>query len=195
MISLRRSILALVLALVASVAVDAGAQPGRPTTVILVRHAEKAAEPAADPPLSEAGKARADALVAALAAWKLDAVYVTATERTRQTGGPVAARSGVMAVVSPGTGTVGARADTLAQAIRSRHAGQRVLVVGHSNTLAPIIRALGGPALSDLCDHEYDSIFVMELPPAGSPAMLRARFGPGNPPATVPCATMRGDRR
>ena len=39
---------------------DAGA--GKVTTVFLVRHAEKAAEPAQDPPLTEAGKARAEAL-------------------------------------------------------------------------------------------------------------------------------------
>ena len=35
-----------------------------PTVVLLVRHAEKSTQPPQDPPLSEAGSARAQALVA-----------------------------------------------------------------------------------------------------------------------------------
>src|SRR5947207_863256 len=47
--------------------VFAGAQPlGDQTTVVFVRHAERAAEPADDPPLNPDGRRRAKALAAAL---------------------------------------------------------------------------------------------------------------------------------
>jgi len=46
-------------------------------TVILVRHAEKAAAPADDPPLSAEGRQRAEALAAMLSASGASSIYVT----------------------------------------------------------------------------------------------------------------------
>jgi hypothetical protein len=56
------------------------------TTVILVRHAEKADEPGADPALSAAGEARARALADALRDVKVAAVLTTPYRRTNATG-------------------------------------------------------------------------------------------------------------
>ena len=54
----------------------------RVTTVILVRHAEKATEGMAnDPPLSAAGVGRAKELARVLAGTKLAAIYTTPYER------------------------------------------------------------------------------------------------------------------
>ena len=62
---MRHPIIVHALAALIALAPRARAQsaPTGSTTVILVRHAERAVEPAADPPLASAGVTRADALV------------------------------------------------------------------------------------------------------------------------------------
>src|SRR5688572_14427585 len=64
------------------------------TTVILVRHAEKAG-PSGDVPLSEPGLARANELARVLQGVKIDAIYSTPFERTRKTVAPIAEKLGV----------------------------------------------------------------------------------------------------
>src|SRR5947209_6360731 len=60
------------------------------TTVILVRHAEKAAEPKEDPVLSDAGMTRAKALALALRDAGVQAILTTSKQRTRSTVQPLA---------------------------------------------------------------------------------------------------------
>ena len=66
-------------------------------TVFLVRHAERAdtspgVSPtmAADPDLSEAGRARAESLASALKDARITAIYTTEFKRTQQTAAPLA---------------------------------------------------------------------------------------------------------
>ena len=59
-----------------------------PTVVLLVRHAEKAAQPAQNPPLTEAGAARAHSLRSPDAG--VTAIITTQYERTRKTAEPTA---------------------------------------------------------------------------------------------------------
>ena len=60
------------------------------TTVIVVRHAEKAAEPAADPPLTAEGIARAEVLSKLLSTMPVTAILSTDYVRTRSTAAPLA---------------------------------------------------------------------------------------------------------
>jgi len=138
------------------------AQAG-PTVVILVRHAEKAAAPAADPPLTDAGAARARALAAALANMNVQAVITTELTRTRETGRPAAVARGLTPEIVR-SGPRDAHVQAVAAAVRA-HAGQNVLVVGHSNTIPAIIAALGGPTLPDICDSQYSTLFVLVMRP------------------------------
>src|ERR1700691_3848883 len=74
------------------------------TTVIIIRHAEKALGSVADPPLTEAGEARA-ALLARMfgdtqSPGRVDAIYVTPALRNRLTAAPLAARLGLTPVVT-----------------------------------------------------------------------------------------------
>src|SRR5690606_22750256 len=70
-----------------------------PPTAVLVRHGEKAAAPPQDPPLTEAGAARARALLDALADARVNAIYSTNYARTRDTAQPLSDAAGVPVTV------------------------------------------------------------------------------------------------
>ena len=186
---IRRLAVALValLATLATLACVAPAAQSAPTVVIIVRHADKAAEPAGDPPLTETGKERARALAELLKDAKVAAVMHTPTTRTRETARPTAEQFGLTMEVLP-QGPAAIHSAAVAEAVR-RHAGKTVVVVGHSNTVMPYIAALGGPTRPNLCDHQYDGIYTLVI--SGSDVRLvEARYGPPNPPQTAPCAGM-----
>ena len=153
------------------------------TTVILARHAEKAA-PTGDPVLTPVGEQRARDLAQALVNTKLAAVISTQYQRTRLTAAPVAQAAGVEVTV------VQASADPagVVRALDSLPAGSTALVVGHSNTLAPIIAALGGPKLPDLCDGEHSTLFILERPGGGKPvSVVKAKYGAAEPAEALAC--------
>jgi broad specificity phosphatase PhoE len=155
-----------------------------PTVVVLVRHGEKGTTPAADPPLTDAGNARAQALVKALGGAKLGAVITTQLTRTRETGRP-AAEAAKLTMETVPTGAAATHAKAVADAVRA-HAGQTVLVVGHSNTVTAIIAALGGPQLPDLCDSEYSSLFTLVLDKSGA-RLVRGSYGAPSPEQPTGC--------
>lgn len=164
------------------------AQQGPPTVVILVRHADKAAQPAADPPLTAVGEQRATQLAEFLRDARIGAVLHTPTVRTRETARPTAERFGLTPELIP-LGPAPVMAAAVAEMVR-KHAGKTILVVGHSNTIMPWLAELGGPRRPDLCDHEYDGIYTLILDGPGT-RLVEGRYGPPNPPQTAPCAPMR----
>jgi broad specificity phosphatase PhoE len=161
------------------------------TIVILVRHAEKASETETDPALSAAGKARAKALAEALADAGVGAVVVTQRRRTGDTAALLTAARGLVPDTVPIGGPVPAHAAAVAARLRERHLGGTVLVVGHSNTIPPILAALGGPELPDLCDGSYDQLFILVLRNGAAPALTRARFGAASPAGGEACTGMQ----
>ena len=175
------------IALLVGLSVHATHLHAQGTTVILVRHAEKAA-PTGDPGLTAAGEARAQALADAVRDFRLDGVVVTQYRRTQATAAPAAAARGLAPVLVATGLSVPAHADSVAAAVRRFPPHSAVLVVGHSNTLGPIIAALGGPATSDLCDAEYATMFVLTMSESGAPArLLRATVGAPDPPGAGSC--------
>lgn len=176
------------LALLLPTASVAAAQPA---TVILVRHAERAAEPRGDPILTEAGAQRARDLLAALRYAGVTSVITTQLQRTKLTALPLADSLGITPqVVRAGGMPVSAHADSVAAAVRARGPGDVVLVVGHSNTIPAIIAALGGPRFADLCESQYASLFILELRAGGAPRMIHASFGMADPPQAADCNRM-----
>jgi broad specificity phosphatase PhoE len=152
---------------------------GAPTVVLVVRHAEKVADGSADPELSEAGQKRAQALADVAEEAGVVAVYTTQFKRTRETARPLAERLKIPAVVVEAT-RENARTHpaALAKQILAKHAGQTVLVVGHSNTVPLIVEALGGRRPPDLDDAtEFDRLFVVIVPKDGRAQVVRARYG------------------
>jgi len=166
-----------------------------PTIVILVRHAEKAAQPAADPPLTADGEARARALAAELADARVDVVVTTQFARTRLTAAPLADAMHITPAIVATSGTALEHARAVADTIRARYAGRTVLVVGHSNTIPKIITALGGPPLDDFCDNAYDGLYTMVIRPGGAVTLVRGHFGAANGPAPADCASVMPARR
>jgi broad specificity phosphatase PhoE len=156
---------------------------GQATTVILARHAEKAA-PTGDPVLTPVGDQRAQDLARALADVRLAAVITTQYQRTRLTAAPVAQAAKLEVTIVP------ASADPagVIRALDGLPAGSTALVVGHSNTLAGIIAALGGPKVPDLCDGEHSTLFIVERPRGGKPvSLVRAKYGVAEPPEVSQC--------
>jgi broad specificity phosphatase PhoE len=135
-------------------------------TVFLVRHAERADSGAgvattsmtmgADPDLSEAGRARAESLAAMLKDATLTAIIATEYKRTQQTAAPLAKALGVTVTTI--------KANEPAEVIKAvKAATGNVLIVGHSNTMPDIIKALGAPPPAAIADNEYDNLFVLTV--------------------------------
>ena len=172
------------LAIAAALLAAPAALHAQATTVVLVRHAEKAPAPASDPLLSEAGQARATALAAALADAGVQAVIVTPFQRTRLTAAPLLEKRGLVPQVVTTTPT---HVADVARAVRE-HKGHVVLVVGHSNTIPAIVGALGGPKLPDLCDAQYAQLFTLVIPEQGTPSLVRSQYGTPDAPTAGECA-------
>jgi len=148
----------------------------RPTTVLLVRHAEKSAE-GSDPGLTEAGEARAMALARMLRVTPIDALYATPFRRTRETLMPLAAMLGKEIQDLPlDREHLADHGQDTAALIRERHPGETVVIAGHSNTVPMIIEALGATPVPVIDDAMYGDLFVVTLRD-GSASLLHLRFG------------------
>jgi broad specificity phosphatase PhoE len=137
------------------------------TVFIVVRHAEKASGDPKDPGLSAAGTARAASLERQLSSEPLVAIYSTDYQRTRATALPTAQ------VRALPVSLYDARlpAPELAARLRASHAGGTVLVIGHSNTVPEIVRALSGQAVAPLPEDQFDRLYRVSVDPAGQPSL------------------------
>jgi broad specificity phosphatase PhoE len=139
-------------------------------TYILVRHAEKAHAPATDPPLTEAGRQRAQRLAESLKSTSLDAVYSSAYQRTRQTASPVAQAQRLTVIdYAPDD------AQAFATRLRTSHPRGTVLVVGHSNTLPPLARALCACEVADMDEAVYGIRYTIRFDAHGRATLAESR--------------------
>jgi broad specificity phosphatase PhoE len=155
----------------------AAALPARAQkAVFVVRHAEKISDK--DERLSPAGHERAAHLASMLKDAGITAIYATNTERAQDTARPLAERLGLKITIYDTGGGMSGRVDSRAfvEALRREHAGDIVLVVGHSNTVPDLLRTLGCPQAVTLAPAEYDNLFIV-VPKASGPAtLLRLRY-------------------
>ena len=151
------------------------AQPVAAQTIILVRHAEKV-DASADPLLSEAGQVRAQALSAVTAEAGLTHAYSTPLQRTRLTATPAAEAAGLTVQTLDLTGGGAAHIARTVETLRGLGADDVALVVGHSNTVPAIARALGVADVADMSDCEYDRLYVIELK-EGAARAVTGRYG------------------
>lgn len=147
------------------------------TTVIFVRHAEKAAEPADDPGLTPAGQRRVAELTRQLVdadvVAGVDAVYSTPYRRTEET-----ARAVADALDLPVHSYDAADTEAIMEYIVREHKGKIILVVGHSNTLPALIGNMGASKkVPPIADDEYDNIYIVSIPWFGKTKTIRLRYG------------------
>ena len=145
-----------------------------PTTLILVRHAEKTVVPPEnkDPDISPAGQARAQELVKMFGDTGIAAIYATQYKRTQQTVKPLADKLG-LAVTKVNAKETG----ELVKHIRARNAGQVIFIAGHNNTVPEIIAAMGGPQLPIIPETEYDNLYILTVYSDGSAKLLKMKYG------------------
>jgi broad specificity phosphatase PhoE len=148
------------------------------STIFLIRHAERAdtatgAKPTkgADPELSEAGRARAESLAMVLRDANITAIFATEFKRTQQTAAPLAKALGLKVRTESSENNA-----ALLKALKA--AKSNVLVVGHSNTIPEIIKALGVATPVTIGDADYDNLFVVLLGmrPGSQPEMIRLHY-------------------
>lgn len=158
----------LILALVAPLAAET------PTTVVVVRHAEKAVDQGDDPHLTDAGEQRAVLLADLLRTLPLGGLYTSEFHRTRETLVPLSERSGVEISTVPARET----ASTLtAERLLADHPGQLVVIASHSNLAPGIVEALTGEEAPEIGEATYDELFVVTLHADAPAHFLRLKYG------------------
>ena len=153
--------LSLALLLAAVCLQSALAQP----PIFIVRHAEKAEANAAnpkDPDLSATGRARAQALAETLKDAGIGAIFVTEYKRTRQTAEPTADLRAIEPVTIPAQ-------EVTTLVAKLKETKEAALVVGHSNTVPEILKALGASDSITIAESDYDNLFIVA---AGTPPRL-----------------------
>lgn len=158
-----------------------------PTTILLVRHAERQDAPPAPgecpPPglgiqnstgtsITDAGRERAAQLAHVAGEAGVAAIYVTEICRSQTTAKPLADRTGAP-VVQLGAADV----QGLISHILSNQRGRTVLVSSHTDRIPQIVSALGASPVPAVADTDYDNLWVITVPRWGSPRLMLLKYG------------------
>ncbi|HET9529157.1 MAG TPA: phosphoglycerate mutase family protein [Blastocatellia bacterium] len=153
------------------------------TTLFLVRHAEKAATPPEDPPLLESGNRRAQQLGRILMKAGIKAIYTSQYLRTKQTAEPLAKNLGIESTVIRIRMSANNPREISQESMKEiaekvyERAGENALIVGHSNTIPEVIRALGGDVVPTIDEKEYDDLFVVTVYAKGKAKVTHLKYG------------------
>jgi probable phosphoglycerate mutase len=139
------------------------------TTVLLVRHAERANDS-----LTAHGWIRAEQLSHVALKTGVSAVYASTAARTQQTVGRLADLRGLELRTYTDT-------ETLAQKILTEHEGEVILVAGHQPTVPQIISMLGGESSACDIDAEYDNLCVITMLGDGKVEVMNLQYGEPTP--------------
>jgi 2,3-bisphosphoglycerate-dependent phosphoglycerate mutase len=129
---------------------------GPTTSVLLVRHAEKAAQ-TYDPPLSAAG---------------VTAVYASEFTRTHQTVAPLATFLSLDVDHFNHDDVSG-----LVNHVLSEHKGETVVIAGHSDTVPAIIAEMCEDPIAPIGENDYDNLFVLTVCPCRGTAVVNLKYG------------------
>ncbi|MEZ0608540.1 histidine phosphatase family protein [Fibrella sp. WM1] len=148
-------------------------------TYYIVRHADRV--PGQDA-ITPAGETRTRVLADSLRNKGITHIFSTDTRRTRLTATPLSEATGV-AITLYNYADPARQADVLAAFTETLRQKKTCLVVGHSNTILEIVRALGAtPTVTSIGEQEFDRLFIVQRtqkwPSPGTRVRLReARYG------------------
>ena len=138
-------------------------------TAIVVRHAERQ-DGSTDSPLSPVGHTRAARLAAMLKDAGISAIYTTERQRTTQTAQPLADALQLTPRILKVDDI-----DGVVAAVRAARDGDRILIVGHSNTVPTILQQLGASEAVTIGDDDYANLFVV-TPKGAAANVVRLLF-------------------
>lgn len=141
-------------------------------TALLLRHAdvEGPTQDPAGPPLSAAGRARAEALVHVTGGAGITTLFASDAIRTQQTLDPLSAALGIPYTEVPSP-------PALAEAVEAGSLGSVILIAGHSNTVPEMVAALTGTRLPTIPAHEFDNFYVVSVTGPADGSVLRLKYG------------------
>jgi phosphohistidine phosphatase SixA len=153
----------------------------RVTTLLLLRHADRANEPGDNPPLSPDGQVRAQDLARVARFSGITRIYRSQMQRSIQTAAPLAAALGL----APLQYTYqGANVTALAQQLLALPRGSKSMVVAHSDSIGPLLAALGSSA--GTCPlqggNDYDNLCVVSRASGQITRVLHLQYGAAPPP-------------
>lgn len=157
------------------------------TTVLFVRHADIDAGMAAatdDTPLNARGRQRAELLADFLqdvdVVAGVNAIYASDRRRTQETAAPLAKRLNLEVQIADHYDI-----DGFMEHVLDEHAGEIVLIVSHSDTIAPLIDELhGSKSLPPFGPDDYGELYIVTIPrPIGKVKTLRLHYGEPPPVA------------
>jgi len=155
----------------------------KPTTVYLVRHAEKEDEPRQDPPLRKEGVARSQELARLLSAAGIKAIYTSQFARTKNTAEPLATKLGLtVTAISLKSNPTNPRLiaeESTAEVVNKilERAGESVLIIGHSNSVPDVIKMLGGDAVPTIDEKKFDDLFIVTVYAKGKAKVVHLKYG------------------
>jgi broad specificity phosphatase PhoE len=126
------------------------------TTVVLVRHAERL-NSSDTTSISEAGIQRAQRLAQVVRSVGISRIYVSDRVRTLQTAQPTASLLNISPVQIPAKAIM-----SYVDSIKS-HRGEKILIVGHSDTVPMIMSKLGIAPTPVIASTEFDNLFVLSV--------------------------------
>jgi len=150
------------------------------TTILFVRHADTDTTVAEDPPLSERGRQRAEALADFLknvdVVASVDAIFVGHNKRTEQTAAVLAGRSNAPVEARDQENLV-----SYIRYVMRHHGGEIVLVVADGEMIPAMIDELhGSKRLPPFDPNDFDEIYIVTSPWYGKVKTLRLHYGASN---------------
>jgi phosphohistidine phosphatase SixA len=162
----------------------AGAMPAqddfKATTVFLVRHAERADAPREDPPLTEAGTSRAQLLARMLGKSGIKSIITSQYLRAKATAEPLAKQLSItsVAIMLKNSAPRVVSPESIQEIVEKiyQRPGENALVIGHSNSVPDVIKALGGDVVPIIDEKEFDDLFVVTVYAKGKARVTHLKY-------------------
>ncbi|MFN3755235.1 SixA phosphatase family protein [Flavobacterium sp.] len=147
------------------------------TTFIVLRHAEKA-DNTKDPNLSADGLIRAEELRKTLSPISVEAIYATPYHRSKQTVTPLATEKRISITEYPADKPY----EELVTELIEAHRGKTVVIVGHSNSVPEILKALTKNTFAvTINESQFDNLFVVTLTDGKQAEVAQMKYGKSTP--------------